>query len=256
MLDELCQAIHFKGEFLKFLNFKEDITQDWPQTGCVHLPHENKAFFKKNALFLLQRGARPAGPGPTPEVKTKSIQGLCYDLFKTKEIPHDISRVVAAKIGVTVGPIIKHQIRLPIDWYDRVQNTLKSCSPHLCSCVFKTWIGGWTTSHRMHEPTTMRCLFGCADEKDTIMHYVQCAPLWLLAGETLHCTPPFSIAKRLCIDEPTPEQVRLLALCFQGYHYAKSLCETDGERNLEIQNSRHIQAAVQQAMKSFAANFC
>ena len=57
------------------------------------------------------------------------------------------------------------------------------------------------------------------------MHYMQCAPLWLLAGEALQCTPPFSIAKRLCIDEPTPEQVRLLALCFQGYHYAKSLCE-------------------------------
>jgi hypothetical protein len=233
MLDELCQAIHFKGDFTKYQSTKEEIA---------------------NALGDTGHGSLCLGVGGVGRVK--SIQGLCYNLFKASVTPPDISRVLAAKICVTVGPVLKHQICLPVDWYDKVQNTLKSCSPHLCSCVFKTWIGGWTTSHRMHEPTVMQCFFGCVDEQDTLMHYMQCAPLWLLAGEALQCTPPFSIAKRLCIDEPTPEQVRLLALCFQGYHYAKSLCEAEGERNSRIQNSRNMQAAVQQAMKAFAASFC
>ena len=157
---------------------------------------------------------------------------------------------------VTLGDPLFHQIHFPTGWFSSVEDTLRKCSPHLRSCVLKTWIGGWTTSFRMHEPVSMRCLFGCKDEDDSLHHYLHCAPLWLLAGEALRCSVPFQIAKRLCVDDPSPQQVQLLSLCFQGYHYAKSLCEGEGEDRAPVQNSQVMQSAVQHAMKSFASSFC
>ena len=38
-------------------------------------------------------------------------------------------------------------------------------------CIFKTYIGGWTTSSRMHEHDLCSCLLGCRDSKDNINHY-------------------------------------------------------------------------------------
>ena len=123
-------------------------------------------------------------------------------------------------------------------------------------CVLKTWIGGWTTSRRMPEEVKMDCLFGCADQPDSLVHYLHCAPLWLLAGEALGVVSPFNITERLCILNPTVEHCQLLALCFQGYHYAKSLCVGEGVNRLVRQDSRRLQGAVQHALRTFVRNFC
>ena len=69
MLDELCQAIHFQGEFLKFLTLKEDITGEGGPTPAT---------LTKKICYCGRCGACTASRGDS---KTKSIQGLCYDLF-------------------------------------------------------------------------------------------------------------------------------------------------------------------------------
>ena len=67
-------------------------------------------------------------------------------------------------------------------------------------CLFKTLIGGWATTHRMHEPIKLNCIFGCRHEPDDIHHYVLCAPLWQIVGEVLSERSPFPLADRLCLD--------------------------------------------------------
>ena len=81
----------------------------------------------------------------------------------------------------------------------------------------------------MHEPVKLPCLFGCRDAPDELLHYLYCTPLWLIAGEVLGLVPPLDISERLCIAKPSEISDRMLALCFQIYHFAKS--NWDGTMN-------------------------
>ena len=123
-------------------------------------------------------------------------------------------------------------------------------------CVLKTWIGGWTTSNRLHEPFRKNCLFGCQHENDDLKHYIRCSPLWQLSAETLGVSAPLDLRERLCILNPSVERMQLLALCFQGYHYAKANCEEQGTSRCIVQYSHRMQAIVQEAMHIFKHNFC
>ena len=89
-------------------------------------------------------------------------------------------------------------------------------------CLFKTWIGGWTTSIRMHEETALECIFGCKDEPDELSHYLKCAPLWSIVGEVMGQPPLFRIDERIGVKEPSVFSVSCLAVAFHGYHYSKS----------------------------------
>ncbi len=91
-------------------------------------------------------------------------------------------------------------------------------------CLFKTIIGGWATTHRMHEPTKLNCIFSCKDEQDDIRHYVVCSPLWQIVGEVLSMQSPLSLAERLCLCNGAPIAVLRIALAFHCYHYSKALC--------------------------------
>ena len=188
--------------------------------------------------------------------KNGSLQGVCYNIFNKLEVASDKNLAFSQKLAVTLGASLSNEIVLPVDWFSRVQSVLLNSKTHVKMCVLKTWVGGWTTSRRMHEEVVMDCLFGCHDQQDTLVHYLHCAPLWLLAGEALGVVSPFNIAERLCIASPTVEHCQLLALCFQGYHYAKSLCVGEGESRLQKQDAQRMQTAVQQALRSFVHNFC
>ena len=122
-------------------------------------------------------------------------------------------------------------------------------------CLFKTWLGGWTTSVRMNESVKMNCLFGCTDARDELRHYVECSPLWQIAGEIMQVQSPLDLRERLCLLNPSVDRCVMLALCFQGYHYAKSLCDGHGDTRSKIQDGRKMQASVKEAMKTFVHNF-
>ena len=85
------------------------------------------------------------------------------------------------------------------------------------------WVGGWTTSIRMHEEQRLDCIFGCKDEPDSLGHYLCCAPLWMIVGEVLGQSPHFLIAERIGIRNPSVFSLTCLALAFHGFHYSKSL---------------------------------
>ena len=112
----------------------------------------------------------------------------------------------------------------------------------------------------MHEPVMMNCSFGCQHEAplyiDSLDHYVFCTPLWLLAAGALGCVPPLDISERLCLVNPSVTSIQTLALAFQGYHYAKSLVQGEGVNRLQVQDSKLMQDAVQDALLQFKHDFC
>jgi len=96
----------------------------------------------------------------------------------------------------------------------------------------------------------------CVQENDDLRHYIHCSSLWQLSAETLGVSAPSDLRERLCILNPSVERMQLLALCFQGYHYATANCEEQGTSRCIVQNSHRMQATVQQAMRTFKHNFC
>ncbi len=131
-------------------------------------------------------------------------------------------RESATKLVVTLGPEVSKTLRLRTDWFSVLCEVLPRVKQHAAMCLFKTLVGGWTTSHRMHEPDKLPCIFGCRDAPDDLRHYILCSPLWQICSQVLGVEAPLQIGERVCVVCPSPERVQLLALCFQVYHYAKT----------------------------------
>ena len=129
---------------------------------------------------------------------------------------------MSRKLVVTLGEEVSRSLRVPTNWVAALLEVLRNVRPHTSSCVFKSLIGGWTTSTRMHEPTRLSCIFGCREQPDEINHYFLCSPLWQIASHSLQVEAPLSLARRLCLEEPTPDTARLLALVFALYHFSKT----------------------------------
>ena len=91
------------------------------------------------------------------------------------------------------------------------------------------FIGGWTTSSRMHERIIRGCLFCCCDSFDNINHYIQCSPLWQIASQALEVRDPFSFEERLCLVSPSPGNAQLLSLVFLFYQSAHSQARASGD---------------------------
>ena len=138
---------------------------------------------------------------------------------------------------------------MPLDWFVPLQKSLRCVKQHTAMCVFKTYIGGWTTSHRMSESDKLPCIFGCRHEQDKQNHYLLCAPLWYIVRQAMEIDVPLSIPERLGLVNPTPENLQLLALAFQLYHHAKSRAkELGGFRKV---GSQCIQRLTSEASRAF-----
>ena len=107
----------------------------------------------------------------------------------------------------------------------------------------------------MHEDVQHPCIFGCPDSKDTLAHYLCCAPLWHMASEVMGQQGEVDITSRLCIRNPSLDDAVRLALCFQGYHYTKTECNrTMGLINAS-QDHHRLQQTCVESMKSFYKQF-
>ena len=164
---------------------------------------------------------------PPPHVGSK-IQSAVYQCFKVVECCKDFPLELTQKLVVTLGPEISNSLQVPIDFVNRLTGMLTDVRPQVAICVFKTIIGGWTTSHRMHEPSLLPCIFGCQGETDTINHYLLCAPLWLICSESLGIESQWNLLSRICVCNPRPESAQLLSLVFLVYHHTKSRLKEAG----------------------------
>ena len=101
---------------------------------------------------------------------------------------------------------------------------LKLARMRVATSVIKTWANAWTTSSRMDEDLVLPCILGCQDCDDKLSHYISCDPLWTAVisaskgnAEQLQESPRC----RLCLQEPSLDRVRRLAIAFSTYHALK-----------------------------------
>ena len=188
---------------------------------------------------------------PVAIPQDKPTQKSAYNGFVAFERCTNLAQEMTQKLSTTLGTSLSNTLLVRADWFDTLTLVLKNCTVHVRMCVFKSLIGGWTTSVRMGETPTLPCIFGCRDERDDLRHYLACAPLWHIAGETLGCQPPLDIETRICMRNPTPLSARVLSLCFHSYHYAKSSLKNNPPEAPLFHSSAACQKMAAEAAKTF-----
>ena len=108
-------------------------------------------------------------------------QAWLYNIYACSECSDNIQFELGSKILKTFEDEIAYHLTIPGDWYQAIIPILATCKPYVAMCLFKTYIGAWTTSSRMHEAVVRKCLLGCTDCQDNMNHCMQCSPLWQIA---------------------------------------------------------------------------
>ena len=80
----------------------------------------------------------------------------------------------------------------------------------------------------MHDAQQMRCLFGCADGKDCIRHYLKCDRLWNPIFRQLNMSPCTDVLERLAVKNPSKTRMLTLAVAFVVYHKYRSQARSQG----------------------------
>ena len=147
-------------------------------------------------------------------------QAWFYNIYARSECTDNIQFEVESKILKTFEEDIAYHLTIPGDWFRALIPLLTICKPYVAMCLFKTYVGAWTTSSRMHETVVRTCLLGCSECQDNINHYMQCSPLWQIASNALGVSDPFNMSMRLCLVSPTAGNAQLLAMVYSLYHSA------------------------------------
>jgi len=144
------------------------------------------------------------------------------------------------------------QFCIPPAWHLAIPGVLSRVKQHSAFSLFRTLVGAWTTSHRMHEATRLPCIFGCSGERDDLSHYLFCSPLWQIAGAALGTEVPLDIPTRICIHSVSVEHVQLVALVSTVYHYTKTRVRELG--GFAVVGQRATQQIATEACRTFAGH--
>ena len=160
----------------------------------------------------------------------RSVQSCILRLLRPPTSLNELTYLLSQKLTVTLGKDFSQQCRVSSSWFRDLQPYLASVSVYLRICWLKSVVGGWTTSHRMHDPKVQNCIFGCVDAKDSVFHYFQCPILWLLANEVCGFEYSLLISERLCLESPSIHKLQRLAVAHGTYHACRNdpTCLTDG----------------------------
>ena len=83
--------------------------------------------------------------------------------------------------------------------------------------IFKTWVNGWCTSHRFHDPVRCPCLFGCTAKPDDMSHFIMRPHLYAL-GLFFRGHLSSDPLVRLGLVKPQTEHYRHMCCVFDGFH--------------------------------------
>ena len=231
ILNSLLSALELREAFLPYRRMLE--------TNGGKIPDSRLAINEASHVTLLTAASSSSN-------KEKSTQSEAYSLFSKLEITPDFEKALIRKICITVGTPLAGQLEARPDWFSKLKCELKNANTQAKVALFKTFIGGWTTTHRMGEQAKLDCLFGCKAEQDNLKHYLFCSPLWQITSEALGFSPPLSIEMRLCMSECSPQGITLLALAVQVYHYTKAQLKVDAEGGLVQPSPLYAQTVAQE----------
>ena len=119
------------------------------------------------------------------------------------------------------------------DQWDSLRRRLTRAHSRISIPVIKSWLGGWCTSHRCHEPLRLPCLFGCPPDPsgaadsfgipygtDSWLHYGRCSKMWQLVYHALQVPLPPGFHQRIGLCDSGQTFVPV-ALAFDVYHSLK-----------------------------------
>ena len=169
---------------------------------------------------------------PIAEVPAKysGLQAGVLNILSASESCHDLETTLCRKIKVTLGfnPFSAGSASAGIvihahAWFPGLCVTLKSIGLFIRVCWFKTIIGGWCTSDRLHLDRRWPCVLGCPDCLDEIHHYLICPVLWQFGREALNLRESsIAVESRLCLCDPSSDKLRLLAFVHCLYHHIRN----------------------------------
>ena len=143
----------------------------------------------------------------------QKIQTALYNKFlsgvKGENVLQLIQRRISEHLGITVC-------------LDAWVELMKAAPPHIQWCSLKTWLGAWTTTHRLlPDKGVKQCLCGCEAAKDSWLHYSRCADIWTIAFTTAGLPPIGELSERLHYLLCTTIGLKITALAFMLYHRSK-----------------------------------
>jgi hypothetical protein len=187
----LLNAIKLTGPFVAF------------RSGCLADPN-----FKWIVSY-------PSSPFPS---NFKSFQSAALSALSSGLKCKDLAAHLSTKLAVTLKPLYSVE-DLPRQWGRATIECLSSVSSYIKMCWLKSVAGAWCTGVRLQTHKGRGCIFGCVDTRDELCHYLICPALWQIARDTLGIQEAsVLILHRLCISEPSPVKLKILAFCHALYH--------------------------------------
>ena len=153
----------------------------------------------------------------------KGVQSKAFKILR-EHLPNDwfdLLKRRALLLTPEIPPLLSSQVN------DLRSSLLKYGKTHGLANAFyviKTLTNGWLTSSRLQEVPVLPCIFGCIDERDDLVHYVSCSPLWTLVGECgvlPHPPARRSSSDRRSLTSPTFDNFRLCGIACWLYHALK-----------------------------------
>jgi len=157
-----------------------------------------------------------------PEVAPPKLQSNLMKIFKDSRNSVELGPILAAKAVTTLSREVAVTISMSSDWYNNLLEVFQDCKVLLRMSWLKAITGGWTTTIRMHELYKWPCIFGCNDSRDEFNHYLLCPVLWQLVREQIGTEEALTREERLCLQRPSRQKLRHLALCHFTYHSCKN----------------------------------
>ena len=156
-------------------------------------------------------------PQPGSEViqREESIQKLIYGRFVDMHFACDPKDLLIKRIRNLFAPhALNFETHIQLDTCFEVLRTMRTADSMR---VMKTWVNGWATTYRYHEPTLYPCLFGCHAKPDDLKHYVQCSHLFAM-NKFIRGHVSDDPLVRLGLVHPSADTCNNLVCVFAGYH--------------------------------------
>ena len=195
----------------------QDGKSQW-QILVVDMQHPFRVFVgSRHPLFAACAWAKKKAQVFRRVLLAKSIH-VCINTHITRRnawVPFINGKLIV--LGASQGP---EGFVLTDSMWDEFCSVIKKSTSVVQTCLLKTVINSWYTSHRMPEVPKLPCIFGCAECKDNLKHYLGCEPLSTLAVCACGLPLPFLShpLARLCILEKSVAGLKLLSVVFCGCH--------------------------------------
>jgi len=192
-------------------------TSWWDTPPYVHFLRQ--AFYGNEGYTDTRTASRKAHAASRDPENKKSIQSIAFASIKEMRDDPESRFLLLSRRTAPLG--FSNQFVLSRSDVQSACDIAKTARPADAMAWFKTVTNAWCTSSRMHEPTILKCIFGCRDECDKLSHYLECHVLWSILAEVFPGDIANSPYSRVNYVKPSLRKLCLISCVFEIYHAMK-----------------------------------